>query len=358
MRTGFKGTFVISWSQTEIDGLEAAPVQALTEGAAWAWRGDAVRVDGPNDVLRLDEADGAENLRKRAARMVHRLVGAALDPDRIGAKPRDPGLSNEIPLMDNSFVITDGGQSYTVTLIEVGGGRQPLLMFLDELPPRDSELWVVHHTLGASVGQTDAPGHGGVICFTPGTRIRTGQGLRLIEDLREGDLVQTKDNGVQPIRWIGSRRMSGARLFAMPHLRPIRVRAGLFGAGIPDQDLIVSPEHRLLVKGPVAQDLFNTSEVLIAAKDLVDGDKVMGNLKPREVTYIHLLFDQHQVMWANGVETESFHPASAALASLDDADRARLLATHPDLAFDPHTYGSFARRNLSSSEAAILAHAA
>lgn len=82
MKTGFRGTFVISWSQTEIDSLDAAPVQNLKVGAAWAWRGDAIRVDGPNDVLRLDQADGAEQLRKRAARMVHRLVGAALDKAR------------------------------------------------------------------------------------------------------------------------------------------------------------------------------------------------------------------------------------------------------------------------------------
>jgi hypothetical protein len=71
-----------------------------------------------------------------------------------------------------------------------------------------------------------------------------------------------------------------------------------------------------------------------------------------------MLLDQHEVVWANGVETESFHPASAALSTLDDIDRARLLAAHPELEFDPHTYGRFARRQLSSSEAAILTHAA
>ncbi len=98
MKTGFRGTFVISWSQTEIDGLDAAPVHSLNVGAAWAWRGDAIRVDGPTDVLRLDQADDAENLRKRAARMVHRLVGVALDdkvvvpvkPDRDLPAPRGP----------------------------------------------------------------------------------------------------------------------------------------------------------------------------------------------------------------------------------------------------------------------------
>ena len=358
MKTGFKGTFVISWSQTEIDGLDAAPVQNLNVGAAWAWRGDAIRVDGPNDVLRLDQADEAENLRRRAARMVHRLVGAALDQSMPTLHPERIDPKDQPPIMDNSFVVTDGGKSYTVTLIDVGGGSQPLLMFLDEIPPRNADLWVVHHTLGSSPGESMSAGSGGVICFTPGTRIRTPDGLILIEDLREGDRIQTKDNGAQTIQWIGSRNMSGARLFAMPKLRPVRFDAGILGIDCPDDDLLVSPEHRVVVKGAVAQELFNTSEVLVAAKDLINGDSIRVDMKVREVTYIHMLLDQHEVVWANGVETESFHPASTALSTLDDADRARLLAAHPELEFDPHTYGRFARRHLSSSEAAILTHAA
>lgn len=358
MKTGLKGTFVISWSQTEIDGLEAAPVQSLRFGAAWSWRGDALCVDGPSSVLRLDDADGTEELRKRAARMVHRLVGAALD-DAQAAALKAGHEKPDSPLMDNSFIVTDGGQSYTVTLIEVGRGNQPLLMFLDEIPPRDSDLWIVHHTLGnAGLTDSEAPVDQGVICFTPGTRIRTPQGFSLIEDLREGDLVQTKDNGAQPLEWIGSRRMSGARLFAMPHLRPVRIAAGVLGEEQPDLDLLVSPEHRLLVRGAVAQDLFNTNEVLVAAKDLVDDRDVVVDHFVREVTYIHVLLDQHQVLWANNIETESFHPASAAMETLGEVDRARLLARYPELSFDPHTYGGFVRRSLSTSEAAILRHVA
>lgn len=188
--------------------------------------------------------------------------------------------------------------------------------------------------------------------------IRTADGARRIEQLREGDHVQTKDNGLQPVRWIGSRRMSGARLFAMPQLRPIRFRAGALGDAQPDADLLVSPSHRMLVKGRVAHDLFNTHEVLVTARDLVNGRSVTIDAHAREVTYIHLLLDFHEVLWANGVETESFHPASAALETLDATDRARLLDQFPQIAFDPHTYGGYARRNLSMSEAAILAHAA
>ena len=358
MKTGFKGTYVISWSQTEIDGLDAAPVQTLNVGGAWSWRGDAIRVDGPNDVLRLDRTDETENLRRRAARMVHRLVGVALDRETLKPHPDPIDPSEQCPLMDNSFVVTDGGASYTVTLIEVGGGAQPLLMFLDEIPPRNTDLWIVHHTLGSSPGQSMSAGSGGVICFTPGTQIRTAEGLAQIEDLHEGDRIQTKDNGVQEIQWIGTRRMSGARLFAMPKLRPVRIDAGVLGEDIPDEGLLVSPEHRILLKNAAAQELFNTPEVLVAAKDLINGDTIRVDMSVREVTYIHILLEKHEVVWANGVETESFHPASAALSSLGMVDRKRLLDAHPELEFDPHTYGRFARRSLSSSEAAILSHAA
>ena len=364
MKTGFRGTFVISWSQTEIDGLEAAPLLALEVGSAWAWRGDVIRVDGPSDVLRLDRADGAEQLRKRAARMVHRLIGAALEEADF-VPPKSLRELDDIPLMDNSFLVTDGACSYTITMIDIGPGRQPLLMFIDEMPPRDTELWVVRHSLGprSEPGTSEAgraPGGvpGGVICFTPGTRIRTPHGVMLIEELREGDLVQTKDSGPQPIRWIGRKHMTGARFHAMPHLRPVRFRAGALGQHIPDGGLVVSPEHRILLGGAKARELFSTDEVLVAAKDLVNDSTVTIDTGLRGMTYIHVMLDRHQVMWANGVETESFHPASAPLEALAPEDRQRLLATHPELAYDPYTYGSFARRNLSTSEAAILQHAA
>jgi len=366
MKTGFRGTFVISWSQTEVDGLEAAPLQSLNVGATWSWRGEAVRVDGPGELLRLEQADGEANLRRRAVRMVHRLVGAALDDTKGGresAKARLRRLQNELPedeplMADRSFVVTNGAQSYTVTVIEVGRETRPLLMFLDGYPPRDSDFWVVHHNLENMQGNVTGPASGGVICFTPGTTIKTPSGVRLIEESREGDRVQTKDNGAQEILWVGSRRMTGARLFAMPKLRPIRIRAGALAIERPDEELLVSPEHRMLVKGRIAQMLFNTDEVLVAAKDLVNGRNIVVDSLVKEVTYIHLMLPDHQVMWANNLETESFHPANTALSTLSDDDRLRLLAGFPDLETDPHGYGGYARRNLSQSEAAILAHEA
>ncbi len=352
MKTGFKGTFVISWSQTEVDGLKAAPVDALDVGAAWSWHGETVRVDGPSGLLRLDQANGEADIRRRAAKMVRRLVGAA-----VQNRSDVDAIEVDEPLMDSSFVVTNGVQSYTVTLIEAGNGQRPLLMFLDQIPPRGQDLWVVHHSLG-TVAVPRPESDGGVICFTPGTRIATPDGPRLVEQLREGDWVQTRDNGAQEILWIGSRRMTGARLFVMPQLRPVRFCAGALGIDRPEEELLVSPGHRMLIRGRAAQDLFNTPEVLVAARDLINGTTIVTDPSVREVTYIHLLLSNHQVLWANGVETESYHPANAALSSLDDGDRRRLIDRLPALEVDTLNYGVHARRNLSASEAAILRHEA
>lgn len=347
MKTGFKGTFVISWTQTEVDGLPAAPIEALNVGAAWSWHGNAVQVDGPSGLLRLDLASGEAEIRQRAAAMVRRLVGAAV-PDSVQAAPAEGAA-----LPDCSFVVTNGAQSYTVTVIEAGAGRAPLLMFVDALPPRGMDLWVVERALG----RRPAPGAGtdsGVICFTPGTRIATPEGPRPVEQLRAGDWVQTRDNGAQEILWTGARRMTGARLFVMPHLRPVRIKAGALGIDRPEEELLVSPAHRMLLRGRAALDLFGTPEVLVAARDLINGSTIAADASVREVTYIHLMLDRHQVLWANGVETESFHPANAALSALSDGDRSRLLDLMPGLKDDPFSYGAHARRNLSAPEAAIL----
>jgi len=356
METGFRGAFVISWQQTDVDGQKATTPEELSIGAAWRWSGKPVRVDGPGELLSLGAAEGTAELHKRAARRVRQLVGAALGPSAVASSGRDRAQPEQ-PLLDAGFIVTDGRVTYSISLIEVGGGAPPLLMMLDELPPRDTDLWIVHRTIDHHITHFDNVTPGGVICFTPGTRLATPEGPKLIEDLAEGDLVSTRDGGNQDVRWIGKRRMSGARLYAMPHLRPVRIRAGAMGEDEPESDLLVSPDHRVLLRGPQAEALFNTPEVLVAAKDLVNDHSVLVDHSIREVTYIHLALDQHHVVWANGVETESFHPASAALEAVAEDERARLLAQFPQVAENPYSYGDYARRSLSAPEAALLRHA-
>jgi len=179
-----------------------------------------------------------------------------------------------------------------------------------------------------------------------------------VEQIRAGDRLWTRDDGAQQVIWTGSRKMTGARLYAMPELRPIRIRRGAMGEDRPESDLIVSPRHRMLLRGPAAMALFNTPEVLVAAGDMIDDCRVHVDHSLREVTYVHLLLERHQILRANGLETESFHPANAALDMLDPAQRRGLAALLPQVEVDPRSYGDYARRNLSAPEAAILRHEA
>lgn len=353
MRAGSRNTYIISWSQAELDGLDNAKLSSVCEGAVWRWRGEAMKLDHQSVPERLDNSN-REDARRHAAQIVRTLVTKAVC-----------GLSNATraqaigSYFDHFIVITDGVRRFVLTLIEFSDRIPPVLMVQGALPPQDTEFWVAEHSLIRRSRPLYPEGSSrGVICFTPGTRISTPQGSQLVETLREGDLVLTKDSGPQEIRWAGRRRVSGARLFAMPALRPVRIRAGALGIERPDQELIVSPDHRMLIKGAAARDLFNTPEVLVSARDLINGSTVVVDKLMNEVTYVHLLLDTHQILWANGVESDSFHPGNSDLHSLSDQDRDRLLRACPNVACGTTGYGEFARRNLSKAEAAILMHEA
>jgi hypothetical protein len=348
MNTGSLGTFVISWSQTETDGLKAASMDVLTTGASWRWSGAAVRVDGPQGVLILSGAEGAADIRRRAAQMVRRLVGAAVNIEvakKVDA-PQDP--------VDESFVVTDGHRSFALTIIPVPDTGARLIMAVGNLPPVDQDLWVVRTSIDRTHAAAGARAAGGVICFTPDTQITTPFGRRRIDALRPGDMVMTRDNGPQEVIWTAARSMTGARLYAMPHLRPIRIRADAFGLGRPDQELLVSPQHRMLLRGRQAQALFGTNEVLVEAEHLLNDRSIVVDHTQREVTYVHLMLERHNVIWANGLETESFHPSNTELDTVDPVQREVLLGMMPEIRDNPHAYGDYARRNLSRSEAAIL----
>ena len=170
-----------------------------------------------------------------------------------------------------------------------------------------------------------------VTCFARGTRIETPRGAVAVEDLRPGDLVLTRDRGAQPLRWVGSSRVDGGTLASTPRLRPIRIRAGALGQHAPAQDLLVSPQHRILVRSKIAQRMFGAAEVLVAAKQLVllDGIDVAEDLA--EVEYFHLLFDRHEVVISNGAETESLYTGPQALRSVGPAARQEILDLFPQL---------------------------
>jgi hypothetical protein len=189
-----------------------------------------------------------------------------------------------------------------------------------------------------------------IICFTPGARILTPQGERPVESLRAGDMVVTRDHGPQPLRWTGRRTVPGTGRFA-----PIRVAPHVLdGARAP---LTVSPQHRFLFTGYKAELMFGCDEVLVAAKHLVDGLSVVET-PCAAVTYIHLMFDRHEVIHAEGAATESFHAGDIGLSAIEDGAREELFALFPELRSHPERYGPTARPCLRRHEARLLMPAA
>lgn len=169
-----------------------------------------------------------------------------------------------------------------------------------------------------------------IICFTAGTMILTDRGERSIEELAPGDMVWTRDNGFQPLRWHGRRSLSAQELEANPRLRPVRIRAGALGPNRPRRDLTVSPQHRILVRSQIAQRMFSAPELLVPARHLteIDGiDELTGN---QPVTYVHLLFDGHEVVMSDGAETESLYPGPQVINALGAAAE-EIYAIFPEL---------------------------
>lgn len=206
---------------------------------------------------------------------------------------------------------------------------------------------------GAVIGSMTFTGIETVIpCFTPGTKITTQRGEVLVEDLGVDDMVLTRDNGLQPLRWVGKRELSLADLIVKPTLRPVEIKAGALGHGLPLRDMKVSPQHRMLIEGPRAEMLFGDAEVLVAATHLKSLAGVEEKLTAG-VTYIHLLFDRHEIICADGAWTESFQPAMRMLNGMEEAQRTEIALLFPEIAAEKFDFPA-ARLSLKAHEARVL----
>lgn len=157
------------------------------------------------------------------------------------------------------------------------------------------------------------------VCFAAGTLIEGPNGVQTpVERMAHGDLVQTADHRLQEVRWIGCRKMTGQDLVDHPHLQPIRIARGSLGDGQPEDDLVVSPQHRVMVRSRIASRMYGEEEVLLPAKFLLglDGVSVDAKSTITGVVYYHILFDRHEIVFANGCEAESLHTGPEALKSL------------------------------------------
>lgn len=344
----------------------------------------------------LDPAEGNQNLSQSAVNAWLGTYGGAGDklsqkdnivdfaPGSIGFAGGDPAsydLDNQSS--NDTFSINGGAdQTHDATMvfnaiITYGDGTTATITAVITQDSDGNAYWVPETTENADHDAIEAAGdHGGIQslelvspiyasgqlgrgygltadradtnfmpCFGSGTLIETDRGHVPIETLRVGDLVRTQDNGLQPIRWIGSRTVQ-----AVENLAPIVFKKGAIGNA---REMILSAQHRVLVRDERAALLFGEEEVLVAAQDLVDGDMIFRRIGGT-VSYFHLMFDQHQIIFSEGAPTESFYPGELGLGAIGELAREELFAIFPELRFGVDSYPPAVRKGLKAHEAALL----
>ncbi|MEM9784995.1 MAG: Hint domain-containing protein [Pseudomonadota bacterium] len=233
------------------------------------------------------------------------------------------------------------GPTITLTVFSQGGVTQNVWGF-----SADAEL-----VDGVSYIKVDGDNNGDVLytdfipCFAADTLIDTKNGPIPAKNIAIGDMVRTRDHGFRPVRWVG-----GTEVAAQGALAPIVFAPGSLGNVT---ELVLSPEHRVLVNHAQAELLFGAAEVLVAAKHLC-GLPGIAQHEGGTVHYVHMMFDDHQIVYANGVACESFYLSGNSVSGVDAAQRRELLALFPSLAEGIAAFGGAVAPPLRQFEALLL----
>ncbi|WP_299625737.1 Hint domain-containing protein [uncultured Tateyamaria sp.] len=337
-------TFALQGTQTTING---APVDyAFAPNGTWSYSGDTTYfVVEENDGATVFNGDGDVN---EFVDTNERFGGAWEQTAFVD------GVERQI-IWDYTFTVTDGTNTWRIGVIDVDlnndndlndtvGGQSEdgfFLVFPDGLPPPNTDL-----TTGGIVENDDSTPHVGlgatVVCFAAGSQIDTPDGPVPVEHLASGDLVLTAHDGPQPVQWAGATTVA-----AQGDAAPIIITAGTLGN---DTDLVVSPQHCILLSDWRAELLYGQDEVLVRAVDLLNMDGVYRHTGGM-VTYCHILMEKHQVVSAHGIWSETLYPGSVAMGAVGPAAMAEIEALLPDLS----SYGPTAAPRLRSFEARLLA---
>lgn len=248
----------------------------------------------------------------------------------------DGGINNAeaIALIETTDVGTPS-ESTTTQFIDIGGGTTGIVAIdgpangetsVNIAPSAPANQSIQFDSEGDRV-DSDVTSGTTIPCFANGTQIQTDQGFVAIENLKAGDKVQTLDAGLKIVRWVGHGKISACRMIAEPKLRPVLIPG--------DTDLRVSRQHRLLIKGAIAQRMFGQDEILVPAKDLIGQCGVIEDPKCADVTYYHILLDDHHILNANGVAAESLYLGKEAIKAMSPEARAEIEAILPEICETP-----------------------
>lgn len=233
------------------------------------------------------------------------------------------------------------GPVITLTVLSQNGDFTDVWGFTSDLPLEDGVSYV--KVGGTNTGST--PYADFIPCFEARTRIKTQSGSKAAKDIAIGDMVWSRDEGYQPVRWVGRATVEADDTFA-----PVEIAPGAIGNKEP---LVVSQQHRILLSSPSAELLFGVNEVLVAAKHLC-GLPGVSKRTGGMVTYVHFMFDTHQIVSANGVHCESFFLSALSVSGVEADQRRELLALFPSLAAGIQTFGNAVATPLKGFEASLF----
>ena len=333
-------TNTIFGTQSTVNGSAFNYNFAPASGSTWSY-------SGPDTYFVVDENTGATLFNGDATNEQvstnERIGGAWQQTANID------GVDRQI-IYDYTFTVTDGTTTWRVSVIDVdlnndndlndAGEDGYYLIFPDGMPPANTNL-----TAGGITDNSTSVAHtnlgGSVVCFAQGTMIEADNTTCPVDTLNVGDMVMTRDGGLQAIAWIGKTTVR-----AIGDLAPIVITKGTLGN---DRDLVVSPQHAILLADWRAELLFGQDEVLVRAVDLLNHDGVYRKTGG-VVTYYHILFDAHQLVNSEGLWSESLYPGDMTLQTVNKVARDEIVALFPDLA----EYGPKAAPCIRAFEAAVL----
>lgn len=302
--------------------------------------------DGPQDGLYHTFADGTILGAGKSLYIVNEISGT---PDFNMQEASEGGTESGAGGINTNF-ITEGDSGFPESLALVNPDTGDYIIFnmsatdasgVPGLPGFPGTTLVGESNAATDSGEedqnagssyqynagTDSYDYGAVFvaCFAKGTLIAGPTGERPIQDLRSGDLVQTLDHGLQPLRLILTRHLDFDAGDPPCH-KPIAFQPGTLGPGSPDRTLIVSPQHRMLIHRPAHGD------VLTPAKGLTEHTGVRLMKGRRQITYYHLVFSRHQIVRAQGCWSESFYPGATAMSGAPPHTKSTLIKLYPELA--------------------------
>lgn len=253
--------------------------------------------------------------------------------------PQNPGyMIYEIPLgIRNANSDANEGSAVALTDISAGGGvidfygaastgaitattgvasgatSDPVLNHT-ALANGESNQWDLNGTaINGPISSGDA-----TLCLTQACGVRTAAGVMRADALEVGTLVWTLDHGYQPVRWIGRSMLSERDFAKHPNKKPVRIAAHALAQNVPSKAVTLSPQHRVVVRAQAAQDVLGHTEILAAAKKLRDFDNIDVVEAPEAMTYIHVLFDNHEILDVEGALVESLLMGPYAATALEE----------------------------------------